>query len=370
MFPSLDTLEIVLWPGFALIVFVVTAFIVDVMIILSTRFRLVDLPNKRSSHALPTARGAGVAFVFTTFLASCGAAYRWPDLAFRIIVGVMAPSLVIAVVGFIDDLRPLRAVLRLLIQIGVAVFMTAVLGPLPGVALPGLPAIELGTLAWPLTVVWIVGLINALNFMDGADGMAGLGAVIVGLSMAAIACRIGSLGPMLLAGFTAAAAGGFLVFNWQPARVFMGDVGSGFLGAVFAAIPILVRDELIMQAFVPMSMALWPYVYDPFVGVLRRLWNGKNPLVAHREFFFHRLVRSGVSHGWVALLYGALSAAGGIVGFAMVSQGLSSTVRAWLPLVIVVLGVGMTLGIEARCRRVPLEPVGEVPPLKPTGSVA
>jgi UDP-N-acetylmuramyl pentapeptide phosphotransferase/UDP-N-acetylglucosamine-1-phosphate transferase len=370
MFPSLDNLEIVLWPGFALIVFVVTAFIVDVMIILSTRFRLVDLPNKRSAHALPTARGAGVAFVLTTFLASCVAAYRWPDLSFRILVGVMAPSLVIAVVGFIDDIRPLRAVLRLLIQIGVAVFMTAVLGPLPGIALPGLPPIELGGFAWPLTVLWIVGLINAFNFMDGADGMAGLGAVVVGLSMAAVGYRVGSLAPMLLAAFTAAATGGFLVFNWQPARVFMGDVGSGFLGAVFAAITILVRDELIVEAFVPMALALWPYVYDPFVGVLRRLWNGKNPLVPHREFFFHRLVRSGVSHAWVALLYGALSAAGGIVGMAMVSPGIPAEVRAWLPMVVVVLAAAMTLGIEERCRRVPLEPVGEAVPLKPTGSIA
>jgi UDP-N-acetylmuramyl pentapeptide phosphotransferase/UDP-N-acetylglucosamine-1-phosphate transferase len=370
MFPSLDSLEVVLWPGFALIVFVVTAFIVDVMIILSTRFRLVDLPNKRSAHALPTARGAGIAFVLTTFLASCVAAYRWPDLAFRILVGVMTPSLVIAVVGFIDDIRPLRAVLRLFIQIGVAVFMTAVLGPLPAVELPGLPALGLGHLAWPLTVLWIVGLINAFNFMDGADGMAGLGAVIVGLSMAAVGYRIGALAPMLLASFTAAAVGGFLVFNWQPARVFMGDVGSGFLGAVFAAITILVSDELIVQAFVPMAMALWPYVYDPFVGVLRRLWNGKNPLVPHREFFFHRLVRSGVSHATAALLYGALSAAGGIVGVAMVSPGIPAEVRVWLPAVVVVLAAALTLGIEDRCRRVPLEPVGEAAPVKPTGSAA
>jgi len=370
MFPSLDNLEFVLWPGFVLIVFVVTAFIVDVMIILSTRFRLVDLPNKRSAHALPTARGAGVAFVFTTFLASCVAAYRWPDVAFRILVGVMAPSLVIAVVGFIDDIRPLRAVLRLVIQIGVAVFMTAVLGPLPGVALPGLPAVDLGAFAWPFTVLWVVGLINAYNFMDGADGMAGLGAVIVGLSMAVVGYLLGALAPMLLAAFTAAAVGGFLVFNWQPARVFMGDVGSGFLGVVFAGIIILVRDESIMQAFIPMAMALWPYVYDPFVAVLRRLWNKKNPLVPHREFFFHRLVRSGVSHAWAAILYGALSAAGGIVGVAMVSPGIPAEVRAWLPLVIVVLAAAMTLGIEERCRRLPLEPVGETVPLKPTGSVA
>jgi UDP-N-acetylmuramyl pentapeptide phosphotransferase/UDP-N-acetylglucosamine-1-phosphate transferase len=230
--------------------------------------------------------------------------------------------------------------------------------------------IDFGLFAWPFTVLWIVGLINAFNFMDGADGMAGLGAVIVGLSMAAVAYREGALAPMLLAAFTAAAAGGFLVFNWQPARVFMGDVGSGFLGAIFAAVTILVRDEVIVEAFVPMAMALWPYVYDPFVSVLRRLWNGKNPLVPHREFLFHRLVRSGVSHAWVSLLYGALSAAGGIVGAAMVSPGIPAGVRCMLPLVVVVLAVATTFAIEERCHRVPLEPVGEPKALKQAGSVA
>lgn len=370
MFPSLDSLETVLWPGFALMVFVVTAVIVDLLIILSTRFRLVDLPNKRSAHALPTARGAGVAIVLTTFIASCVAALRWPDLASRILLGVMAPSLVIAVVGFIDDLRPLRASLRLVVQLGVALFMTIMLGPLPGIALPGFAAVHFGAFAWPLTIIWIVGLINAFNFMDGADGMAGLGAVVVGLSMAAVAYGIGSLAPMLLAAFTAAAAGGFLVFNWQPARVFMGDVGSGFLGAMFAGITILVSDTDLDSVFFPIALALWPYVYDPFVGVLRRIWNGKNPLVPHREFLFHRLVRTGVSHAMASLLYGVLGAAGGIVGVAMMSPRIPIEIRAWLPAVVVALAAALTLGIEERCRRVPLEPANGARPLPSTGSAA
>lgn len=359
LFPSLDSLETVLWPGFALVVFVITAVIVDAIVILSTRFRLVDLPNRRSAHSLPTARGAGAAIVLTTLMASCVAAYRWPELGCRILCGVMVPSLVIAVVGIMDDIRPLGAVMRLAIQVAVAATMTAILGPLPGIAMPGLPAVSFGLFAWPLTIIWIVGLINAFNFMDGADGMAGLGAVVVGLSMATVGYRVGALAPMMVAIFAAAASGGFLVFNWQPARVFMGNVGSGFLGALFAAVPMLVRDSLIEAAFVPMVLALWPYVYDPFVSVFRRLWNGKNPLEPHREFFFHRLVRSGVSHGWVSLLYGALSAAGGLVGVAMVTPAIPVAVRFWLPGVIVILAGLMTFGIEFRCSRVPLDQLRE-----------
>jgi UDP-N-acetylmuramyl pentapeptide phosphotransferase/UDP-N-acetylglucosamine-1-phosphate transferase len=357
LFPSLDSLEMLLWPGLAVAVFVITAVIVDVMIILATRFRLVDLPNRRSAHALPTARGGGTAIVFATVAASLVAVYRWPDLAGRMLLGILVPSLVIAAVGLVDDIRPLRPLLRLGIQIAVAAVMTAVLGPLEAIAIPGLPRVELGPLAWPLSIIWIVGMINAFNFMDGADGMAGLGAVVAGLAIAAIAYRTRALEPMLIAAFAAAATGGFLVFNWQPARVFMGDVGSGFLGAVLAGIPLLVRHSIQPLVFLPMVMCLWPYIYDPFLSVLRRIANRANPLEPHREFLFHRLVRSGVSHARVALLYGLLSAVGGVLGLLMVTPSIPEQIRCWLPLGVVALAGGMTYAIEHRCRRVQLDAV-------------
>jgi UDP-N-acetylmuramyl pentapeptide phosphotransferase/UDP-N-acetylglucosamine-1-phosphate transferase len=359
MFPSLDSIESVLWPGLAVLVFVVTAVIVDVMIILATRFRLVDLPNRRSAHALPTARGGGAAIVVTATLASLVAVYRWPDFSVRILLGIVVPSLVIAAVGLFDDIRPLRPLLRLFIQFAVAAVMTAVLGAVSVIAIPGLPPIELGVIAWPLTIVWIVGMINAFNFMDGADGMAGLGALVAGLMMAAVAFRSHSLAPMLIAAFASAAAGGFLVFNWQPARVFMGDVGSGFLGAVFAGIPILVRDSIQPFAFLPLVMCLWPYIYDPFLSVLRRIANGANPLEPHREFLFHRLVRSGVSHAQVSLIYGLMSFTGGVLGLLMVTPDIPEQIRSWLPLGVVALAAGMTYAIERRCNRVELEPVAQ-----------
>lgn len=355
MFPTLDSLEAVLWPGLALIVFVVTAVIVDVMVILSTRFRMVDLPNRRSAHALPTARGGGVAIVIAATLASLVAVYRWPYLTVRILLGILLPSIIIALVGIIDDVRPLRPVLRLGIQVAVAAAMTAVLGPLTGIQLPGFPLLEFGVLAWPLTVLWVVGLINAFNFMDGADGMAGLAAVVGGIGIAAVAYATGSLAMMILAAFAAAAAGGFLVFNWQPARVFMGDVGSGFLGTLFAGLPLLARDGFTAQTVVPLILCLWPTIYDPFVSVLRRIWNGANPLEPHREFFFHRLVRTGVSHARAALLYGFMAAIGGLLGLGMVTEGVPVEVRACMPLGGIALAVVLTAVIERRCQRVQLD---------------
>lgn len=349
LFPTFNSIEAVLWPAVALGVFVATAVIVDVMVILAARWRLVDLPNRRSAHALPTARGGGVAIVVTTLLAALTLVFRWPPAGPSILFGILLPSLVIAAVGIVDDVQPLRASLRLVIQVVVAAWITAVFGPFVSVAWPGLAPVSLGAAAWPLTLLWIVGMINAFNFMDGADGMAALGAVACGLVVAAIAWHTNEHLTMLLAAFTAAAAGGFLVFNWQPARVFMGDVGSGFLGTILAVLPLTFPAEASRPAvLLPIAMALWPFIADPFVSVLRRAAAGANPLEPHREFFFHHLVRSGATHGVAAAIYGGLAAAGGLAGLAAITPTIPGPVRTALPLVVLAASIVVAALIERR----------------------
>jgi UDP-N-acetylmuramyl pentapeptide phosphotransferase/UDP-N-acetylglucosamine-1-phosphate transferase len=356
MFPSLDSIEVILWPAAALLIFVITAVLADVMILLAARWRLVDLPNRRSAHSLPTARGGGLAIVSTFALGAIAVAIRWPAVAVAVLVGALLPCLTIAAVGFVDDIRPLRASLRLFIQIGIAVVITGVLGPIDAIAIPGLPRLELGMFAWPFTVVWIVGLTNAFNFMDGSDGMAGLGAIVVGLCIGLLALRLQAHVPMLLAVFLAAAAAGFLVFNWPPARIFMGDVGSGFLGTFLAALPLLFPRDTRPLVFLPIVLCLWPYVYDPFLSVLRRIANKKNPFVPHREFLFHRLIRSGATHSQTAILYGLMTAVGGLAGMLMIADDVPDRIRAAMPLAMVAAGAGLTLGIERRCASVELVP--------------
>jgi UDP-N-acetylmuramyl pentapeptide phosphotransferase/UDP-N-acetylglucosamine-1-phosphate transferase len=352
LFPSFDSIEAVLWPAVALGVFVATAVIVDVMVILAARWRLVDLPNRRSAHALPTARGGGVAIVVTTALAALTLVFRWPPAAPSILFGILLPSLVIAAVGIVDDVQPLRAGLRLFIQVVVAAWITAVFGPFTSVTWPGVPPVSLGAAAWPLTMLWIVGMINAFNFMDGADGMAALGAVVCGFTVAMIAWHSDEHLTMLLAAFTAAAAGGFLVFNWQPARVFMGDVGSGFLGTMLAILPLTfppgaTRSDML----VPIAMGLWPFIADPLVSVIRRIAVGANPLEPHREFFFHHLVRSGASHAVTATVYGVLAAAGGLAGLAAITPAIPPVARTALPLVVLAASIVVATLIERRYYR-------------------
>lgn len=356
MFPSLDSMESILWPGAGMLIFVITAVLVDLMILLAARWQLVDLPNQRSAHALPTARGGGLAIVSTFTLGAIAVAIRWPAMAPAVLCGALLPCLVIAAVGFVDDIRPLRASLRLLIHISIAAFITGFLGPIDTIDIPGLLHLELGAFSWPLTILWIVGMTNAFNFMDGSDGMAGLGAVVVSLCIALLGLRLPAHLPMLLGAFLAAGAAGFLVFNWPPARIFMGDVASGFLGTFLAALPLLFPATARPLVFLPIVFCLWPYVYDPFLSVLRRIANKKNPFEPHREFLFHRLIRSGASHSQTAMLYGLLAALGGLAGMAILAEEVPQAIRAAMPLAIVAMAAGLTWGIERRCARVDLVP--------------
>jgi UDP-N-acetylmuramyl pentapeptide phosphotransferase/UDP-N-acetylglucosamine-1-phosphate transferase len=358
LFPPLHELEPVIWPGFALLLFVVSGVATDIIILLATRLRLVDLPNRRSAHALPTARGGGLAITLTATVAAIAVALRWPGMASAVLVGTLLPCLAIATCGMIDDIRPLNALLRLGLQVGAALAITTILGPLEELGLPGLFTLPLGPLAWPLTVVWIVGLTNAFNFMDGVDGMAATGAVVGGMAVGAIGFWLWAPVPMIFGACVAAAAGGFLVFNWQPARIFMGDVGSGFLGILFAALPLLFPERFRTIVLLPVAMALWPYIYDPFISVLRRVAGGHNPLKPHREFLFHRLVRSGWSHAATTLLYAFLAGLGGCAAIASVDDRVPQGLRIVLAVAPAALAIGLTAGVELHCTRRVLAPAG------------
>lgn len=351
LFPTLDSIEQVLWPGMALAVFVASAILVDVMILLATRWHILDLPSRRSAHSLPTARAGGVPMVLVGALSCLAICYRWPETTVPVILGLILPSVAIAAVGFVDDIRPLRATLRLVVQIGVALVMVAVLGPISSVRFPGLGAFDFGSAAWPLSVVWVVGMINAWNFMDGSDGMAATGAVVVSAFFVSVGFLVSSPVLVLAAAFVGAAAAGFLVFNWPPARVFMGDVGSAWLGAMLAGLALMPDAVRGPEVFGALVMAMWPYVFDPFLTVIRRAVTGNNPLVPHREFLFHRLVRSGWSHLSVAMLYALLAAAGGVAGRLMISGGLPLEVRRWLPAVVPVLAAALVAFVEEQFRR-------------------
>lgn len=348
LFPTFDSIELVLWPALVIGVFVATAVAVDAMVNLASRLRLVDLPARRGDHALPTPRGGGIAVALITILAALTLVFRWPAAGPSIFFGILLPAAVVAVAGIVDDMHPLRPWLRLATQLAVAAWITAVFGPLSAVSWPGLSPVPLGTLGWPLTVIWIVAMIRAFGLMDGSDGIAGLGGLTCGLALAVIALAFDAHVVALLAGFTAAAAGGFLVFNWPPTRVLLGSVGSGFLGTILATLPLVIQPPSLRPTLlVPIAMCLWPCLLDPLLSVIRRLDVAGDDLDPHRTFSVDQERRT-ARHALSAGLCAAFAVAGAIGGVASVASAIPPAVRAALPMALLLTSIGTAAAVGRR----------------------
>jgi UDP-N-acetylmuramyl pentapeptide phosphotransferase/UDP-N-acetylglucosamine-1-phosphate transferase len=282
------------------------------------RRRLLDQPNDRSLHVRPTPRGGGVGIVVPV----CGA------LA---CVGLLVPAsrseawwlagagLLMAIVGWIDDLRGLSAGVRLVAYLCGAALVVLGVGTWPAVVWPGLLHVELAWTAAPLTVLLVAGLTNAYNFMDGTDGIAGGQGVIAGGGWLGAGLLLQD--PLLTVAGTAIAGAslGFLLFNWPPASIFMGDVGSAFLGFTLAGLTVYVAPRAPAMATAGL-LFVWPFVFDTTFTFLRRAWRGENLLAAHRSHLYQRLVLTGVAHRTTALVYGAYAAAGIGVGMTFLRE--------------------------------------------------
>ncbi len=162
-----------------------------------------------------------------------------------------------------------------------------------------------------MTFAWIVWTLNAYNFMDGIDGIAGVQAVTAGAGWTLVAVYLGQPALLMLSGAVLFASLAFLLYNWPPARIFMGDAGSAFLGFVLASMPCIVRPSgpVSTNRLVIVAVALlWLFVFDSVFTFIRRAARREKVWIAHREHLYQRLVRSGYSHRTVTLVYGGLSA--------------------------------------------------------------
>jgi Fuc2NAc and GlcNAc transferase len=267
------------------------------------RRRLLDRPNARSSHATPTPRGGGLAFVLVATGLAAANGSPLPLLC-----------LPLALVGVLDDRHGLPAGLRYAVQALTAAALVAV-APMP-----------LAWWLWPLALVAVTAVINFVNFMDGLDGLVA-GCLAVLLAVGAV---------QLQAGWLWAAVGallGFLVWNWSPAKVFMGDVGSTWLGAVFAAVVLQAQTT---TALLGLLLVGFPLIGDACTCVLRRLRAGQPVFEAHRLHLYQRLHRAGWTHGQVSALYIGATAA---LGVGWLTGGLALLV----PLVMVSAAIGAWL---------------------------
>jgi Fuc2NAc and GlcNAc transferase len=259
---------------------------------------MLDRPNARSSHARPTPRGGGIAIVLTllvgAFMLGAGGALEWPELMALTLGGGA-----LAVVGYVDDRAGLGVMPRFAVHLLAAAIAVALLIGREGARamFPLLPEfVVLGVLL--AGAVWSI---NLFNFMDGIDGIAGAQAVFMAAASALLIETTGSpLAWSAVCAMTAGACAGFLVWNWPPAKIFMGDVGSGFLGFWLAALALALHVSGSLDIWVSIILGTI-FLADSTATLLSRMASGQKWYDAHRLHAYQKLTRRLGSHARVTL---------------------------------------------------------------------
>lgn len=265
------------------------------------RIGLVDVANWRSLHQRPTPRGGGVSFALVAPVVWWIAVWERPAANMIIMI---ACAWAVAMMSMADDRWTLRPLHKLVVQVSAALIF-ALFGA-SMIAIPLAPGVRLdaGPLAVPLAVLWLVGLTNAYNFMDGIDGLAAAQAVLTSLTAAVVAHLRGDALTAAAMLILAGAVGGFLVFNWPRASIFMGDVGSAFLGFTLSAWALSAGASPTPSVPLPVWIAvLWLFLFDTSYTLIARAIRREPIAQAHHDHLYQRLVRIGWTHLHVTLLY-------------------------------------------------------------------
>ena len=283
----------------------VSAWLTKAVRSLSWAHGLLDVPNERSSHTATTPRGGGVSIVIAATLALL--LLRWIDaIGTQLLLALIGGGGIVAAVGFLDDHHRVRAVIRLAVHMVAALWAMACLGGLPPLQIAH-RLVDLGWAGQGLALVAIVWILNLFNFMDGIDGIAASEAVFIACGGALLGLAYASASGVPAAALALGAAClGFLLWNWPPATIFMGDVGSGYLGYAIAVMALAAtRDN-------PAALWMWlilggVFFVDATVTVVRRALRRERLHQAHRGHAYQRLARRWGSHQRVTIAVIALN---------------------------------------------------------------
>jgi UDP-GlcNAc:undecaprenyl-phosphate GlcNAc-1-phosphate transferase len=326
------------------------------------RLGLIDKPGARKVHLTPTPLGGGVGIwcgVVLPLAVAQGLVLLWhksppawlpAEMAQHLngviyrsneLWGIIAAATVLAITGLVDDFRPLSWKLRLLLQFGVSIAVVA----------SGVRATVFLSNPWVgavLSVIWFVVLVNSFNFLDNMDGLSGGIALIVSSIFAVMMLAKPSEPHWFVGGFFLIVAGsllGFLVHNWSPAKIFMGDSGSYFLGFSIACMTILgtfysSADTNSHVALAPLCVMAVP-LYDICSVILIRLWEGRSPFQADKRHFSHRLVALGLTKVQAVLTVHLTTLTTGLLGLTLYA------VSTWAAGLVILACVGCVLAIIA-----------------------
>jgi UDP-GlcNAc:undecaprenyl-phosphate GlcNAc-1-phosphate transferase len=294
---------------------VVGLFITPVVRGAAHRFGLLDYPGGRKVHQVPVPRLGGVGMAIAFGVAIGAATLVSPDLGATAVLrpnramAILAGVSLLLVIGVVDDTRGMRALVKLGLQVAAVTVAWALGLSVDTLFLPW-GIVYLGWLSLPVTVAWVVGVINAVNLIDGLDGLASAVVLTVLAAFGLLAAADGVDPTLPIIAATGGAAFGFLAYNLHPASIIMGDTGSMFLGFVVAAVGIsLTQDGLSPVApWIPM-IALGVPILDTLWAVVRRTARGEPFFVADRGHIHHQLLRRGLSQRDAMLVLTAVSAA-------------------------------------------------------------
>ncbi len=261
--------------------------------------KVMDVANERSMHSVPTPRGGGAAIAIVYLLSVLGL-FLGGILPSSQAIGLGLGGLLIAGTGWLDDRMDLPFRVRLLIQAGSAALAVWALGGLTEMNL-GFATLSLGWFGNLFAVITVVWLINLFNFMDGIDGMSGQEAVLVGGAMGFVLFKSEVFGAAWAAWLLAAAAAGFLFWNWPPAKIFMGDVGSTLNGYSFGVLALIgLKSGVGMFVWL---LIMGAFFCDATVTLICRILNKENPSQAHRTHAFQVAATQAKKHLPVTVAY-------------------------------------------------------------------
>ncbi|MBD0370054.1 MAG: glycosyltransferase family 4 protein [Pyrinomonadaceae bacterium] len=316
----------------------------------SSRVRLLDHPNERSLHARPVSRTGGLAILASlalgllveVSLSLLGRGFRF--LETKASVWVIGMVLLLALVSLWNDHVDLAPGLRFIVH-GLAA-AGVVLGAgqsIDSLSVPFMGVWHLGLVAVPFTIICLMWMTNLYNFMDGMDGFAG-GMTVIGFGfLCFLGLDSGQTFISLMSLLAVAAAAGFLLYNWPPAKIFMGDVGSILLGFLAGTLSVIGIHEGRFDVWVPV-LIFSPFIVDATVTLLRRFLRGEKVWRAHREHYYQRMVLSGWTHRRTALAEYCLMIACGLS--AILYTRTQPGVRLALIIVWAVIYCALALGVR------------------------
>lgn len=304
---------------------------------LAFKIGAVDIPkDNRRVHKKPMPLIGGLAIAIGVFV---GILVFMPlDKAS---ISIMLGGLVILIGGIIDDVKELKPKHKMLVQIiaGIILIMGDVkIDFITNPFASGSGIIYLNWLSIPITLFWVVGITNTLNFIDGLDGLSAGVAMISSLSLMIVAAKFGYTSVIILAALVAGACLGFLPFNFNPAKIFMGDAGALFLGFMLSAISIegVMKSVAAIAVLAPIIILGVP-IFDTTFAIFRRLINGQSVAAGDKGHLHHRLLNRGFSQKKSVLILYAMSAIFGI--FAILIAGANSRQAIYLALAMIVISV-------------------------------